>query len=92
MHEEQATPEILNVYPNPTTGEFVMILNNYSVQELEILVLNSIGQLVISDRLHLKKGIQTLELNLGNFSKGMYFIQTFNDEGIFSSTKIVKSD
>ena len=69
-----------------------MVLNNYSVQELEIRVVNSFGQIVISDRLDVKKGTQTIELNLGNFSKGMYFIQTFNDEGIFSSTKMVKSD
>jgi hypothetical protein len=92
LHENQATSEILNVYPNPTAGEFVVVLNNYSVQELEIRVVNSFGQIVISDRLDVKKGTQTIELNLGNFGKGMYFIQTFNDEGIYSSTKIVKSD
>ena len=92
LDEDQVTSEILNLYPNPTTGEFVVVLNNYSVKELEIRVVNSFGQIVISDRLDVKKGTQTIELNLGNFSKGMYFIQTFNDEGIFSSTKMVKSD
>ncbi|MBS1636260.1 MAG: PKD domain-containing protein [Bacteroidetes bacterium] len=69
----------LRVYPNPNTGEFTVTMGN---TEMTMYVYNAVGQLVVSEKLTKKE----THVNLSSFSKGVYYVQLFNND----SRKTVK--
>jgi hypothetical protein len=67
----------INVYPNPTSGEFTLAVTNTQVGDLNILVTNIQGQTVYQNRV---KSILSYQENidLTQFAKGMYFLKVNN--------------
>jgi PKD repeat protein len=63
------------IYPNPTSG--LVSISSEDLKDYDnVIVRNSIGQIVMTERLRDESNIN---LNLGNFDKGLYFVQ-FSDE------------
>ena len=60
------------VYPNPVQEQLTIQLNSYW-GELEVSVINALGQVVLSKRYTPQSG--EVELNLARIPAGMYFIQ-----------------
>jgi PKD repeat protein len=62
------------IYPNPNTGEFKVLMNKkYS----KYFIKNVTGQIVMESAIV----TETLDLNLTEYSKGLYFIQFEGEEG-----------
>jgi PKD repeat protein len=60
------------IYPNPNSGEFNILLDA-ATKEVNVLVYNSIGELIFSDKIADTTGRETVRLN--NVPNGIYFVR-----------------
>jgi hypothetical protein len=67
----------INVYPNPTNGEFTLAITNTQVLDLNILVTNIQGQTVYQNQVKSVLNYQE-NIDLTQFAKGMYFLKVNN--------------
>lgn len=70
--EEDAPPNDVDIYPNPTNGK--LFINNNSTRSSSITVLNYLGQVIVREWDFDKK-----MLNISNLPSGIYFISVAND-------------
>jgi hypothetical protein len=68
-----------SVYPNPSEGNIILSSNLINLDKNNIQIRNLLGQ-EYSNFSILKESITTYQLNLENFSSGMYFITVSSDE------------
>lgn len=72
--------ESLNVYPNPTSGNFTVQIASNEVSDIEISLMDIQGHIVYS---HLVSGILNhTEVIENNFAKGFYFLSVNNGRDI----------
>ncbi len=77
----------VEIYPNPTKG-IVSIQYPSGAGEFAVEIYNSMGQLVVSDNLRQNSlgNVQTKQLDISNFARGIYTVIISNDQG----NKLVK--
>lgn len=76
---------LVNMYPNPTTGNLLMEKTNTTMNEnYHIKIYNSIGQQIYHTLIFEK----TLKIDLSAFAeRGIYFINITNNQGLILETK-----
>ena len=74
------------VYPNPSTGTFNIQVSNYDNANLEVY--NALGQKVLSQTLQ----TNITQLNLADFSNGIYQLRVVKNNATVYQTKISKVD
>jgi hypothetical protein len=79
IDEVSENPQI-NVYPNPSNGIFNLELTNVNT----IKVLNTLGAVVLSQKVDPAKTTSTIDLT--NFANGIYFIAVTTDKGTSNKT------
>ncbi len=72
------------LYPNPSTGEFTIELNERFEIGSTVQVLSTVGQLMYQQKIN----AQTTQLNLGDMAKGVYFVRLNNGEN-YESIRLV---
>jgi hypothetical protein len=84
---ELSNNEILKVYPNPTSGEFILeATTDKTVRQIEVI--NQMGQVVDVKSINRPMtGIETFNLN--KHANGIYFVRLVFDQSI-STLKVVK--
>ncbi len=75
------TPANFNMYPNPTKG----IVNIQFEGTYNIMVLNSVGQVVLTNKKH-----NNATIDLTNQADGIYFIRIQNATNLFSKQVVVE--
>jgi hypothetical protein len=80
----------LNVYPNPSDDLFNISFNSDIIQELNIRVLNSLGQVIFNDFKNQFVGEYTKQLNLENYRQGVYLLEIQTGEEIINKKIILK--
>ena len=83
IYEENNISEF-NVYPNPSKGIFNLDFNCKIQQDIEILVNNSLGEIVYKRFFNSCLGFTNLEFDLSDLRKSIYFLT-------FKSDKLVKN-
>jgi len=78
--DEWLVDQHLLVYPNPNTGMFTVELELDSESDVQILMNNTLGQRVYSDRLRQQRYWRK-EFDLTALSKGVYFLRIDTDKG-----------
>jgi len=78
----------LKVYPNPSTGEFMIMLNILKKQDIEIKLLNIAGQLIFREKMDNLSGSCSKVFDVKDYAKGVYTLQIIGGEGVIN-TKIV---
>ncbi len=70
----------MNFYPNPNNGKFVVEVNTPSLEKqlFQLEVYTSIGKLIYSDRIAVRKNLKK-QLNIEGISRGMYFLKLTNN-------------
>jgi len=72
------TPDI-EVYPNPTTRQFDLVMNQLPNQAYTISLYNIIGQKVMEKQIQVNSSQFTLPLDVSNLPAEMYFIRIANN-------------
>ncbi|MEA3496557.1 MAG: DUF5011 domain-containing protein, partial [Bacteroidota bacterium] len=78
--EETGLSELISVYPNPTKGIFVLDIELPKAENINVQIVNTLGKTIKTiDLRNITK--VNYEIDLGEFSNGLYFvrIQTDND-------------
>jgi len=73
--EDVYSANAFEMYPNPNNGEFFIDISTKSQEDVVIEVLNSIGQVVFSNRF---SSADRIELNLNTLPSGVYFARVLN--------------
>ena len=71
--EEVNLEESVNLYPNPSNGEFNLSLNFPIEQYVEIRIFNTIGELLASRTMN-NTSSSVVEFNLNSNAEGFYFV------------------
>ena len=80
----------LEVYPNPAQNEFELVFLLTSIQDIEISLMNSLGQEISKNKIDDFIGQYKKIIDVSYLSKGVYFIQLKTDNEIFNK-KIILS-
>ena len=67
----------LHYYPNPTGGKFKLTFHTDLRDDITIQVLDDIGKEIFSEKIANFEGDYSKEIDLGNKSKGNYFLKIF---------------
>lgn len=69
----------ISLYPNPNNGQFVLQYKAEIAKNSEINIIDVYGKLVKLLNLSLNEGLNTIDIDLGNLSNGVYFLTTKDD-------------
>lgn len=83
---EASAPDIsissgVGVYPNPTTGQFSVQLNNFKGTRATVLLLNMRGQVMDRKEVVLAGHVQTIKFNISNQAQSVYFVKVLDANG-----------
>ncbi len=80
---EGESRESIDIYPNPTDGNFNLELNGFENTEVNALVMNSIGQIVYQNNITPSGFNSQLSINLSDVPAGLYHVTvTYNGNRI----------
>jgi hypothetical protein len=65
----------LNVFPNPSSGEFVISFETSKPEDIQIRIYDVLGQLIKEETAIKNTGKYSQQINLANVSKGIYILQ-----------------
>ena len=80
----------LEIYPNPSRDIFNISFKTQVKKELEIRVVNTLGELVFIESKYQFIGEYTKQINLAQYPKAIYFLEIETDEGILSKKLILQ--
>ncbi len=83
---EEALLQRTSIVPNPTKGEVFVTIPDELSGQVQISVMNAVGQLVISEKL---VGYQK-RLDLQSYESGIYYLRISTEQGTQISRKLVK--
>ncbi|MFI5134465.1 MAG: T9SS type A sorting domain-containing protein, partial [Chitinophagales bacterium] len=67
------------IYPNPTTGKFVLTFDGAQEGTYSIAILNTLGQEMMERKIKITSLAQVTTLDASQLSKGVYFIRVASD-------------
>jgi hypothetical protein len=80
----------LDVYPNPSRDAFNVTFTSDDVQNLEVRVLNIVGEVVYTENLEQFVGEYTKAIDLAAYTKGVYFLEITTNDGVVNKKLILQ--
>ncbi len=80
----------LDVYPNPSRDVFNVTFTSEDVQDLDVRVINLVGEVVYTEDLHQFVGEYTKSIDLTTYTKGVYFLEITTDNGVVNKKLILQ--
>ena len=80
----------LDVYPNPSRDIFNVTFVAEDIQDLEVRVINVIGEVVYTEALEQFVGEYTKQIDLTDNSKGVYFLEITTNSGVVNKKLIIQ--
>ncbi|MDC0201829.1 T9SS type A sorting domain-containing protein, partial [Flavobacteriales bacterium] len=80
----------LDVYPNPSRDIFNVSFTSEDVQNLEVRIINVIGEVVYTEDLNEFVGEYTKQVDLTTYTKGVYLLEIDTDNGIINKKLILQ--
>jgi len=74
----------LNIFPNPSRNVFNITFKSKDIQDLEIKIVNIVGEIVYTEHLDRFVGEYSKVIDLTNKAKGIYFLITETSNGIIN--------
>ena len=78
----------LDVYPNPSRDLFNVTFTSEDVQDLEVRVINVVGEVVYTENLQQFVGEYTKQINLYENAKGIYLLEIETNDGVVNKKLI----
>ena len=80
----------LDIYPNPSRDIFHVSFTSEDVQDLEVRVINVVGEVVYTENLEQFVGEYTKAIDLESYTKGIYFLEITTDNGVVNKKLILQ--
>jgi hypothetical protein len=65
----------ISIYPNPTSGSFVLSFNSNGNSESNIMLYNLAGQMVMQKQVSPISGLNTVNFDISSLAQGMYILE-----------------
>ncbi|MAR39130.1 MAG: hypothetical protein CMD22_00320, partial [Flavobacteriales bacterium] len=78
------------IYPNPSNNIFNLEFSSLIKRDLEIRVINSIGEIIYTENLKNHIGEYSNYIRLEEYSKSIYFLEIYTDNGIINKKLILQ--
>ncbi|MBU46123.1 MAG: hypothetical protein CMD28_01705, partial [Flavobacteriales bacterium] len=78
----------LDVYPNPSKNVFNVTFTSEDVQDLEVRVINIVGDVIYTENLQQFVGEYTKSIDLAAYTKGVYFLEITTNNGVVNKKLI----
>jgi len=88
--DDPETDKYIKVIPNPNTGEFVIEMEITKTQDMEIKLLNVIGQVIYEEKLSKYSGAYQKTIDVGKQAAGIYTLQLITEKGTMNKKIIVE--
>ena len=79
----------LDVYPNPSRDIFNVSFTSEDAQDLEVRVINVVGEVVYTENLEQFTGEYNKEIDLVTYTKGVYFLEITTEAGMIYKKMIL---
>ena len=86
--KERTINSSINIYPNPSNGMLTLQLEDATLSNYNLKLINVLGQEERMDEL--VKQSEIITLNIQRLKKGIYFLQVFDSGKLMCTEKIVK--
>jgi len=63
------------IYPNPIQDAFTIYLHDFKINEVNVIIYNSIGQTLYKNKFQLINGAEYININSSKWSRGNYVLQ-----------------
>ena len=80
----------LDVYPNPSRDIFNVNFTSEDVQNLDVRIINVVGEVVYTENLVEFVGEYTKQVDLATYTKGVYFLEITTDNGVINKKLILQ--
>ncbi|MBC8173924.1 MAG: T9SS type A sorting domain-containing protein [Chitinophagales bacterium] len=80
----------LLLFPNPNNGTFQLQLNGYKNKSAEIVISNSVGQIVYQNNVSVPDAIYMHEISIQEAATGIYQVRVITGETITSSSVVIE--
>jgi hypothetical protein len=80
----------LDVYPNPSRDVFNVTFTSEDIQDLEVRVVNIVGEVVYTESLQQFVGEYTKLIDLATYTKGVYFLEITTNNGVVNKKLILQ--
>jgi len=89
--EENSTPYIFSLYPNPTSGQFTLALDNFTGDQIGVEIYNELGELVYIDNItdNNAEGYWQKQISLDGVPPGIYFVKVVSDNVIHTERIVI---
>ena len=74
----------VKIYPNPNIGEFTLEINLADSRDIELKIVNILGQQVYFEKLKQFEGTYLKQIDLSTYPTGVYNLQLISSEGIIN--------
>jgi len=90
INENKGEDSFVNIYPNPTTGDFFVDFKSDNVKNITISIFNAIGEKIKMISLANTDLQQHISFNLSDQAKGIYFVKIETDKTTTNKVIAVK--
>ena len=80
----------LDIYPNPSKNVFNIAFISDDVQNIELRIINVIGEVIYNEELQQFVGEYTRKVDLTNYKKGVYFLDVTTNDGVVNKKLILQ--
>ena len=80
----------LDVYPNPSRDVFNVAFTSEEVQDLDVRVINVVGEVVCTEDLQQFVGEYTKSIDLAAYNKGVYFLEITTNTGVVNKKLVLQ--
>ncbi len=79
---------VIDIYPNPSNGQFTVNIEVDSAEEINFDITDAAGRVLLSENFATVAGTLRRDVNLGNLSAGIYFVN-INVDGKYAVRKVM---
>lgn len=87
--DEVADAYSLNVFPNPSNGQYTIHFNNPISQKIEIRIMDMNGKIVHNETMSYLNGEYNKIIDISNLTEGMYLMQLLTEDRILNRKLIL---
>jgi len=81
IYNLQVDKNNIAIYPNPTSGNFTLVVSDFKNEEMQVKITNAAGEEIYLLPKEKINSTYSKEISLQNMSKGIYFVQIKTREG-----------
>jgi hypothetical protein len=80
----------LQIYPNPSFGQFTLQLNDLKASKAQIVLMDQNGRTIEQRSIQLINGQQSVIYNTRKFASGMYTVKVVSEDGVHTSKVVIQ--